>query len=471
MFSNCLRFLCILTLLGTALGCFCQTVEENAGEHLLTMDFNEAEIGDVLRILSEEYGLNIIAGGDISGRITVSFSDVGLDDALISILRTNGYDYVREGNIIRVIKLGEPGVETVTKVVVLKHVDAEDIRSSLSGIPTRYGKIEIMKRTKGVGSEKTQDRSSVLVITDIPSNVKKMEDIVSQLDVPAPQIMIHARIMEVSLDREANVGIDWNLQASATGAGRPTTFPLNKKYTGRDSKYFPRTAPTDTDFPARGGFPYVPYGDSDFKFGTLSFTELGAAIKLIESTSDTNILSSPRITTLDNQEASIHVGKKIPVPTYTYNDDRGTWEITGYEDEDVGITLKVTPHVSEGDIVMAVAPEISEIIGWVVGPSGNEEKPKLSTRSANTQVRVKDGETIVIGGLIKDKKGKTVSKVPILGDIPLIGLLFRRNRPAKEKIDLLIFLTPHILTDEKVREIEQKDTNRMEEYQTELRVK
>jgi type IV pilus assembly protein PilQ len=460
MSNKWLRFLYILILLIAAQECFCQAGEGNAEERLLTMDFNEAEISDVLRILSEEYGLNIIAGGDVSGRITVSFSEVELDDALISILRTNGYDYVREGNIIRVIKLGEPGVETVTRIIVLKHVDAEDIKNSLSGIITRYGKIEIMRRTKGVGSEKTQDRSSVLVITDIPSNVKKIEDIVSRLDVPSPQIMIQAKIMEVSLDRNADIGIDWNLQASATGAGRSTTFPFNKKYTGRDSKYFPRTDPADTDFPARGGFPYVPYGGSDaadFRFGTLSFADFKAVVKLIESTTDTNILSSPQITTLDNQEASIHVGKKIPVPTYSYNDDRGTWEITGYEDEDVGITLKVTPHVSEGNIIMAVAPEISEIIGWVVGPSGNEEKPQLSARSANTQVRVKDGETIVIGGLIKDKKGKMVSKVPFLGDIPIIGLFFRRNRPTKEKIDLLIFLTPHILTDE----IEQKDTGRM----------
>ncbi len=462
LISKWLRFLCIFALLTIAQECSCQIGEENVEGQLLTVDFNEAEISDVLRILSEEYGLNIIAGGDITGRVTVSFTEVKLDDALTSILRTNGYDYVREGNIIRIIKLGQPGVERVTKIFTLKHVDAEDIKNSLSGVTTQYGIIETMRRTKGVGSEKTKDRSNVLIITDIPSNLKKIEEIVSQLDIPAPQIMIRARIMEVSLEREADIGIDWNLQAKATGASRPTTFPFNKKYTGRDSKHFPRTKPSDADFPARGGFPYP--DTDDFAFGTLSFTDFSAVLKLIESTTDVNLLSSPKITTLDNQEANIHVGEVVPIPKYSYNEDRDKWEITGYDEQDIGITLKVTPHVSDGDIVMTVSPKVNEIIDWLYGPSGNKEKPHLSERRADTQVRVKNGETIVIAGLITDSKKKTVSKVPILGDIPLIGLLFRKHSPVKVKIDLLIFLTPYILTDEKVKEIEEKNTDRMEKH-------
>ena len=467
MFNKWLRVLCILSLLIMVQECFCEVGEKNVEEQLLTMDFNEAEISDVLRILSEEYGLNIIAGRDITGQVTVSFTDVTLDDALISILKTNGYDYVKEGNIIRVIRLGQPGVERITRIFTLEHVDAKDVKKSLTGMITQYGVIETMTRTTGVGSEKTKGRSNVLIITDIPSNLKKLKEVVSQLDQPVPQIVIQARIMEVSLDTEADLGIDWNLQASARGASRPTTFPFNKKYTGRDSKYFPRTDPSDTDFPARGGFPYA--GSDDFTFGTLSFTDLTAVIKLIESSTDANILACPKITTLDNQEASIIVGEIIPIPIYSYNIEIGAWAITGYDEQEVGISLKVTPHVSAGDIVMTVSPDISKITGWVVGPSGENEKPMLATRRADTQVRVKNGETIVIAGLLKDRKVKAVSKVPILGDIPLIGLLFRKRSPEKEKIDLLIFLTPYILTDEKVKEISEEDIDRMGKYQTGLK--
>ena len=441
MFNKWLRVLCVFVLLIMAQECFARLQHKenvNVEEQLLTMDFNEAEISDVLRILSEEYKLNIIAGKDIAGKVTVSFTGVKLNDALSSILKTNGYDYVREGNIIRVIKLGQAGVERITRIFALKHVDARDVRKSLSGMLTQYGQIETMTRTKGIGSEKTEGRSNVLIITDIPSNLKKLEQIVSQLDKPVPQIMIQAKIMEVSVNDVKDLGINWNLEASVGGAARPVSFPFNIKNVPKEryaARYFP------------GNFPAP--DDADFIFGTLSFTNLTAALKLLETNINTNVLSSPKIATLDNQEASIHVGDIIPVPQYTYNDERASWEITGYDEQEVGITLKVTPHVSGEHIVMTVFPEISEIIGWVKGPSGNDEKPRLSTRRIDTQVKVKNGETIVIAGLMKDKEIKTVYKVPILGDIPLLGLLFRRHNPVKEKIDLLIFLTPYILTDEK----------------------
>ncbi|MDP8217325.1 MAG: secretin and TonB N-terminal domain-containing protein [Candidatus Theseobacter exili] len=437
MFNKWLRVLCIFVLLVMAQECFAQMNKESVEEQLLTMDFNEAEISDVLRILSKEYKLNIIAGKDIVGKVTVSFAGVKLDDALSSILKTNGYYYVREGNIIRVIRLGQAGVERITRIFALKHVDAKDVRESLSGMVTQYGVIQIMTRSAGIGSEKTEGRSNVLIITDIPSNVKKLEQIVSQLDKPVPQVMIQAKIMEVSVNDEKDLGINWNLEASVGGASRATTFPFDNKK-ALHSRYL------------QGAFPATT--SADFTFGTLSFANLTAALKLLETKVNTNILSSPKITTLDNQEASIHVGDIVPIPKYTYNDERGAWEITGYEEQEVGITLKVTPHVSGEYIVMTVFPEISEITGWVKGPSGENEKPMLSTRRTDTQVKVKNGETIVIAGLIKDKEIKTVSKVPILGDIPILGLLFRRHNPVKEKIDLLIFLTPYILTDEKAKE-------------------
>ncbi len=437
MFNKWLRFLCIFVLLVIAQECFPQMHKESIEEQLITMDFNEAEIGDVLRILSEEYKLNIIAGKDIVGKVTVSFAGVKIDDALSSILKTNGYDYVREGNIIRVIKLGQAGVERITRIFTLKYVDAEDIKKSISGMITQYGQIETMARTKGIGSEKTEGRSNVLIITDIPSNVKKLEQTISQLDKTVPQIMIQARIMEVSVNDEKDLGINWNLEASVGGASRPTTFPFDNKK-ALHSRYL------------QGAFPAIASGD--FTFGTLSFGNLTAALKLLETKVSTNLISSPKITTLDNQEASIHVGDIVPIPKYTYNDERGAWEITGYDEQEVGITLKVTPHVSGEYIVMTVLPEISEITGWVKGPSGENEKPMLSTRRTDTQVKVKNGETIVIAGLIKEKEIKTVSKVPILGDIPLLGFFFKRHNPVKEKIDLLIFLTPYILTDEKTKE-------------------
>jgi len=183
----------------------------------------------------------------------------------------------------------------------------------------------------------------------------------------------------------------------------------------------------------------------------LNFTEFQAVLQAIEEDVNTKVLSHPRIVTLNNEQAKIMVGTKVPIPTYTFNNDTGTYEISGYDEEDVGITLEVTPHVSpDGKIRMNLHPVVSDFSGVYVGP--NNERPYIDTREAITQVQLKDGETVVIGGLIKQKEVDTVNKVPILGSIPLVGLVFRHKHKAVETTDLLIFITARILKSQKKKE-------------------
>jgi general secretion pathway protein D len=193
-------------------------------------------------------------------------------------------------------------------------------------------------------------------------------------------------------------------------------------------------------FPPGETFPYAAPGD--FKFGKLSFEEFSVAMEILKQQSNTNLVSSPQVTTLDNQEAEIIVGKVVPVATYEHLPLAGTLQITGYTEQKIGVRLVVTPRfTSDSTLVLTVSPEVSEIVEY---RGQFNERPVTSTRSATTQVIIKNGETILIGGLISTLERKVERKVPVLGDIPLLGYLFRHKSDSKEKVDLMIFVTPRI---------------------------
>ena len=443
-----------------------QEKEAQPTQNGLEVKFVDADIRHLLTYIAQETGKNIIAGPDVTGKITVSFRDVTVDGALTSILRTMGFDYVEEGNIIRIVRSGQPGVELSTRIFNLQYVDAGDMKKSLEGMVTQFGRMEVLTREKGVGHEKTAGRSDTLILTDTPANIRRLAQGIEQLDRRAPQIMIEARIVEIKLGKEKDIGIRWGddnkAVASAQGAGRPVTFPFRRDSGGRYYPGYEGSGGTILE-----GFPLPP--TDRFVFGRLSLTEMQAVLKLVEESTDVNLLSAPRLTTLDNQMASIYVGETIPIPTYTYNTERAQWEITGYEQEDIGITLEVTPRVSGNEVVMLVVPRVSELGQFVKGPTGEDERPRTIERTAETQVRVADGETVVIGGLIKENEGETITKVPLLGDLPFLKLFFRRHNPTQEKVDLLIFVTPHIMTEDKVKDFAAGETERMDRALLEMK--
>ena len=157
-------------------------------------------------------------------------------------------------------------------------------------------------------------------------------------------------------------------------------------------------------------------------------------MEILKSRSDTKIVSNPRITTINNQEAKILVGTVVPIPIYEYSREAGTRVIAGYRDQEVGVKLLVTPNINEQNYVtLSVKPSVEEIIAWT-GP--DDERPIISTRSAETRVMVKDGETLVIGGLIAETRIKSVTKVPILGDIWLLDYLFSKKTDTLDKTEL-----------------------------------
>jgi type IV pilus assembly protein PilQ len=406
----------------------------------ITVDFKDADIQDVLKIISYKSAINIVAGRDVVGTVTIRLVDVPWEQALDVILKNSGFVYEREQDIIRVTTIENLSREELsTQIFILNYAKAEQVATSVEEILSDRGKIKFDQRTNQI------------VITDVPSNLYKIKKVIEKLDKKIAQVMIEAKLIETLLDKDENLGIDWTLQASGTGSSRPLVAPFafGKTYGKTGREYFPKVDTSTSDFTGsvENGFPYATV--DDFTFGTLSFQNLQFALEMLKSRANTRTLSNPKIMTLNNKEAIIHVGEKRYIPTYERNSSTGVMEITNYTEKKLGITLTVTPHVNaQGEIVIDLKPEVSAFLDY--DDYGNVKAPIISTREADTQVMIKDGETIVIGGLIKDVTYDRVRKVPFLGDLPLLGHIFSKSTKTVDTTDLIIFLTVKLIDGEGV---------------------
>lgn len=395
----------------------------------VNLDFRDADIQNVLRILSYKSGVNIVAGPEVTGLVTIKLKDVPWQRALDVILQTYGYGYEQRGNIITVTtvenlkkrredaQLLADQEPLVTKTFVLNYAKASTVIESISKMKTDRGSINFDERTNS------------LIVRDIEENVNLIGEVIQKLDQTTPQVLIEAKVVETTMNNSEKLGIDWITTVTATGAARPHVWPFtgstNNKYMKDDN--FPEA---ETD---------------DFTFGTIDFSQLQAVLEMLRTRTDTNILSNPRIVTLDNQKAKIVVGSQYPIPMYTYNEEQARLQVNGWEYKDIGVIFEVTPHVNNaGFVTLDILPKITAILDFVTVE--NTSLPQLSTEEAQTSVMIKDGETLVIAGLIKDQTTDIKKKTPILGDIPLLGLIFQKTEQTVVKTDLLIFITPHIIT-------------------------
>ncbi|MFH1338954.1 MAG: secretin N-terminal domain-containing protein [Candidatus Omnitrophota bacterium] len=392
------------------------------------LEFKEVDIKDVLRQLAKQYNLNIVFSESVTGLVTIRLANVNIQQAMDSIITVNGFAYTKKDNVYKVTTPAEAEREgKMTKLYRLNNADALKLKETLKNVLTSDGTIE------------ADIRSNSIIVTDVPGVINKIEVMLPELDSLTPQILIEAKLIETSLTNTEKLGIDWQTTMKVTGAVRETTLPFEPQ---EESGWMKDVFPYDTIA-------------GDFTLGTLDFTGLQAIFDMLKTRSDTKLIANPRIVTLNNQKATINVGKAIPIATYERNETTGKWEITGWESEKemVGVNLEVTPQVSpDGRIKLKLKPEVSSIFDWITDEDGNKQRPITSTRVAETEVQIKDSQTVVIGGLVKNKTLTTVKKVPILGDIPLLGFFFTRRELSSEEdpneqTDLLIFVTATIIKD------------------------
>ena len=436
----------------------------------VTINFKGADIRTVLSYISEVAGVDIIAAPDVKGVIDLKLTDKPWKVALDIIVRNYGFAYERDGNIIRVVTLDKLKQEEVmTQVVSLNYGKAKDIADAIEDMVGERGSVMY------------DDRTNMVIVTDIPTSVYKIGQIIQKLDRETDQVLIEARVLETVLSDDERMGIDWNIKIAASGAKRPITFPFD--YFDVDSKTLDRFSPlvqtgTDTNTQTAGGasgsttsgaypdgadgignrskgFPYVDLAQemfkSSFTFGTLDFSQFRAVLEMLKHRSDTNIVSNPRIATLNNNPAYIIVGQTINLPTYERNSSSGRMEVSGYEAKDIGIKLKVTPHINEkGEITTDITPEISDFLRYdTLDASQGIVAPVFSSRQANTSVRIRDGETIFIGGMIKENIVDIKKPIPFIGDLlqdmPGLGLLVSKKEKMKQKTELIFFITVRLI--------------------------
>ncbi|MBW2123753.1 MAG: type II secretion system protein GspD, partial [Deltaproteobacteria bacterium] len=323
-------------------------------------------------------------------------------------------------------------------VVYLKNADAEELAKSLKQI-TAAGKKVAVPGKKGIELAGeviiTPDKATnSLVITASPQDFELLKGVIERLDIRRLQVFVEALIMEVSMDRLHELGVEFRHVPSEL------TKDVSEAKTaafGGTNFFGPLTDPFSLQGLALGA------ANGTITFGGTTFLNVGAMIRALQKDTDTNILSTPHLLTTDNEEAEMVVAENVPFLVRTTSTASG-FPVEEIERKDVGIILRITPQISEGDFLkLNIYQEISR-----VQPAGTVEGAvDLTTlkRSAKTTVVVKDNQTVVIGGLIADDISNTVNKVPWLGDIPLVGYLFRSTKTTTSKKNLLIIITPHII--------------------------
>ncbi|HEX7078184.1 MAG TPA: secretin N-terminal domain-containing protein [Candidatus Eisenbacteria bacterium] len=442
------RFLAALALVAALVAFSGEAPAQPQGR--ATFNFKEVRAQDALRLIAAQFGVGTVMGKDGGGTVTANLTGVTFEEAVRYVSEAAGCDTRFEGNVLLVNPAG-----FVSRVFPLDYLDPSAAAAAVRKVLSDKGSAEPFSGRVGAATgleggaalAETQNgaRANALIVTDTPARVERVASVLRQMDARPGLVAIEAKLVETTLGKDEKLGVDWQLRASATGAVLPTTFPFPKTQGSGDFTAEPnpnnQVGGVGPSFPPGQTFPYA--SPSDFTFGKLSFQEFSVAMDILKETSSTNLVSAPQVTTLDNQQAEIVVGTVVPIAKYERLKETGTLEITGYDEKKVGVRLLVTPHVAEdSSMVLTVSPELSEIVEY---RGQFNERPVTSTRSATTQVVVRSGETVMIGGLIKTVDMKVVRKVPFLGDIPILGALFKHTATQQQKVDLMIFVTPHLL--------------------------
>lgn len=447
-----------------------QTAGEASGSTgkvaLVTLNVTHGEIGQVLTAFSRQTGRNIVIGPEVKGEINARITNAPWDAALEAVLKPYGFGFQVVGESIIVDKAdrlvttaaAEP---LVTRVYALKYLDASDLEDLIKSQLSERGKVSVVKSTgqyweptsqgasssmqsqsgesnlnRGRRKKEQPDlaRSKRLVVRDVESVLKAVDQLLAEIDILPSQVMIEARFVEVTADLLRDIGLE------VSGA---ETFTDGKNVfsAGGDTvnSVKPKLWPADSSIsPAK---PYNAGGALFFQ--QLTELQFSAMLHMVEEDTRANILSQPRILTMNNQEARIIVGEKFPIIQYEQDVTETGVRITAGTSLDyyerIGIQLAVVPQICDSNFIsMIVYPSVTDRQSLI------ETYPVLSTREAETQIMIRSGQTIVIGGLVRDRERKDVIGVPFLRDIPLLGRLFRRDVISNDKVDLLIFLTATI---------------------------
>ena len=403
----------------------------------VVIDYNDADLQSVMRTLATKAGVNLIMGDEVVGKVTLHLENVSYEDAMQLIIESKGYGYIKDKNVARIkTKDALENEPLEVRYQTLNYAKAADVAATLTPMLTKRGKIQV------------DTRSNMLIISDTPASLLHLMPLLEKLDTETPQVMIEAKFVETTKNPKKDLGINWsgtllNHEVSAGGSvldggkisSDPTTVvsPKNQPVSGFQ---WGKPAGGSAVTPWQAGMAVLDAGSASLVFSYLS------------QDVDTELLANPRVVTTDNGKAKVAIAQQYPIPNYTFSESSGAFQISGFTYKDIGIVLTVTPRINKNEFVtMDVQPEASSQAGVATLSSGGSSSqiPIIDTRTATTTVLIKSGNTLAIGGLMRQDTRDFYTKVPVMGDLPGIGALFRSKSLDKSKRDLLIFLTPTIV--------------------------
>ncbi len=413
---------------------------------LVTLECVDAEIPDVLQMLAIKAKVNIIYGPDVTGKVTISLKNVPFDKAFENLLKITKLTYVPVSeNVIRVITPAaleaERSLDVVyTKIFPLNYATAAEVKTQIDQIRQAEG------RTKGMIT--VDQRTNSLIVTETEEGLAYIEELIKKLDVKPYQVSIEAQIIDISADDLRDLGIQWGIGGFQVFDGQGTGFKFEQKVPGGVDVSRQGVANLDTGEVLTSIFPTGVSPFATFAFGR--FTEdfgvtAQAAVAALVSKGKAKILSNPRVTTLNNKTAVILAGERIPYKTSRTQTTTGAGGISTVQETweyiTAGIQLTVTPTVSpEGWITLTVKPKVDIPQISAVGAP-----PTVKSRETEVTVMLKNNEPLIIGGLITDQDIETIRKVPLLGDVPILGYLFKYKGTSKQRTELVIMITPRII--------------------------
>jgi len=446
----------------------------------VSLDFQDASIKSVLRLLAELGGVNIVSGEDVKGNVTVQLKNVPWDQALETILSITGLTKRQEGNVITVMtlerwkkdeadrqaaleakrkveaeRLRPPEEPFITRIVSIDYADAKKLMENLIDLLPKD------KDGKPMGSVKVDEHSNSLIIQARKEDMVRLFPIIAKIDKPTPQILIKANIVETTKDTARNLGIQWGGMYGHTlggqalyitpggtgGSALSPTGPFAGSYTAASGVKGIAGQGFGINFPVQGTT--TASASLGLIFGTIGSNVLELQLTALQKDGKLRILSSPSITTLDNQKAFTENGEKIP---YVTTETTGGTISKVVKFENAVLRLEITPHVIDGkNLKMKILVQKDE-----VDPSRNVDgNPYIIKKQTETNLIVQDGETIVISGLTKQKNLESISGVPWLKDIPILGWLFKGEGKSESMEEVLIFITPSILKPQAIAGIQE----------------
>jgi type IV pilus secretin PilQ/predicted competence protein len=392
--------------------------DEEAGEmadslrKLINLDYKDADLSSVLRSMAWTYKLNIVTSSDIKGKVSINLQSIPVEEALKAILTINGLVYSKRGSVIYISAGDTSLVEVKTEVINLKYLAATQAQNLARSILSSKGDMKI------------NESGSSIIITDYPANIEKVKALITELDVAPKQVLIEAKIVDITSNDLKAMGVLWDVNYTPNKGG------LFDRVT-RTAENLTGTVDLHEESNSLTG------GQLVLNALTLKGINITATLDALVRDGRANLMASPSIAVINGQEARIVIGERFPFKERTQT-TTGTTETTKFVD--IGTTLKVSPIINDdGYITLKVHPEVSSLLASL------DAGPRITTREADTTVRIKEGETLVIGGLIKQSDDRSDDKVPGLGDVPILGKAFSRKSHDKEQKELAVFITPKIL--------------------------